>query len=125
MIDIEIYNPDYLDRTGIEQLSKLTALEIELLAKKHPFMPANLLIKRDDNKGVVSSATYRSLNSLLKSGHRYKIVGTKFGEPKEPLFDIEKETAKINNDDYIPMPDFKEQENKIPIKKPSKKSTKK
>jgi hypothetical protein len=125
MIHIEIYNPDNIKSIGIEQLSKLTALEIELLAKKFPFMDAMLLIKRDDGKGVTSSATYRSLNSLLKSGHRYKIVGSKYGEPKEPLFDIEKETEKINQTDFIPMPVSIEQENKLPIKKPSKKSTKK
>jgi hypothetical protein len=105
MIDIEKYKPDNLKNLTKEQLLDIATIEIYVLARQYPFMSDDLLIKRYDGQGDIISATYRSLNKLIRSGHYYEIVGTKFGEPKEPLFDIEKETEKINETDFIPIPE--------------------
>lgn len=97
------YSPAQLKSVKGSELASLTDLDIHRLADEYPFMSGDLLIKKADGTGVESAATYKSLSSLLKGGHKFKIVGTKYGEPKPPAMDIEAVVEKISSPDFVPI----------------------
>jgi hypothetical protein len=97
------YSPANLKTVKGKELALLTDSDVHRLAEEYPFMGGDLLIKKIDNSGVESVATYKSLSSLLKGGHKFKIVGTKYGEPKEPAMNIEAVVQQISTPDFVPI----------------------
>jgi hypothetical protein len=76
-MDLKKFRPSNLPNVGLEELQALTTEDIKELALAHPFMQGELLIRKADNTGIASPATWKSLYSLLKSGHKFKIVDIK------------------------------------------------
>jgi hypothetical protein len=120
---IEKFSPKNLRHIRSTELINLTKEEIEKLAVAYPFMNGDLRIQKSDGKGVISSGTYRSVNSLIKSGHHFKIVGTKFGDPK---IELQKEVEVIEQKEFIEpqKPIFNEPEKFEKLVKTPKKTRK-
>jgi hypothetical protein len=76
-MDLKKFNPSKLPNASLEELQSLGIDDIKELSLKYPYMSGELLIQKANGLGVASPATYKSLYSLLKSGHKFKIVGIK------------------------------------------------
>jgi hypothetical protein len=98
---MEKFNPRNLKNLKFVEFESLTIEMIGLLAMMYPYMNGELIIQKADGTGVKSPASYRSLNSLLKGGHKFKIVGTKYGEPKPNPIEVDKEVSKIDGMEMI------------------------
>jgi hypothetical protein len=81
-MDIALFNPANMKNLYASQFVGLTKENIKLLAETYPVMSPDLLIVNDKDRKVVSVATYKSLYSLLKLGFDFRIIATKFGDPK-------------------------------------------
>lgn len=85
-MDVEIYHPAYLRERKVAELNSLTAEQVKVLSERYPFMNPDLRIRRKgDHKSPVSPATWKSFYNLLRAGHPFELVGTKYGEPKETI----------------------------------------
>lgn len=74
-MDVNVFSKENLPDVSLEVLGDLKKEEIEVLAKHYFYVEPILLIQPKDGSGVKSPATWRSLNSLLKLGKEFKIVG--------------------------------------------------
>lgn len=101
---IEKFNPKNLKNIKGSELELLTIEDISLLAKTYPHMDGVLLVQKKDGTGIKSPATYRSFHSLIKSGHPFKIVGTKYGEPVIKPVEVEAKAQDIAKVEYIAPP---------------------
>ncbi len=97
------FAPSNLKNVQGKDFERLTEQDIDRLAQEYPFMSGDLLIKKADGTGVESAGTYKSVNSLLKGGHKFKIVGTKYGEPKEKPMDIKEVAEQIAKPDFVAL----------------------
>lgn len=95
------FSPANLKNVFASDFDDLTFSDIEILAKEFPFMNGDLLIQKADGSGVKSPATYKSFVSLIKSGHKFKIVGTRYGTPKLPPADLESIVEKVSEVEFI------------------------
>lgn len=103
-MDLAKFDPKNLQHVRLSDLESLTIDDITLLAKTYPHMDGILLIQRKDGTGIKSPATYRSFVSLIRSGHPFRIVGTKYGEPAPNRQDIQKDVVAINQVEFIEPP---------------------
>ena len=81
-MDLEKFHPDRIQYLQHKELIALTREHIKALAEAYPFMEGRLEIVKEGTVKPKSVATYRSLWSLLKSGHKFNIVGSIYNEPK-------------------------------------------
>ncbi len=77
-MDLKNYAPGKVHKLSQEDFDALTKEDIAQLAKLHPNMNPELLIVREGTEKPRNAATYRSLNSLLFSGQKFRIIGTMF-----------------------------------------------
>lgn len=80
-MDLKNFAPGKLSKLTAEDFDALTKEDIAQLAKLYPNMNAELLIVREGTDKPRNAATYRSLNSLLFSGQKFKIIGTMYVAP--------------------------------------------
>ncbi len=80
-MDLKNFAPGKLSKLTPEDFDALTKEDIAQLAKLHPNMNPELLIVREGTDKPRNAATYRSLNSLLFSGQKFKIIGTTYVAP--------------------------------------------
>jgi hypothetical protein len=100
-MDIVAFHPGNLQGRTTEELRNLTPENIKVLAERYPFMNPDLRIARKNDKKIVSPATWKSLNALLKAGHPFEIVGTKWGEPKKSIEQIVESVQPLAQAEYI------------------------
>jgi hypothetical protein len=81
-MDLTKFHPDRIQYLQHHELKSLTREDIKELSEAYPFMEGRLQIVKDGTVKPKSVATYRSLWSLLKSGHKFNIVGSIYDEPK-------------------------------------------
>ena len=82
---VEKFAPSNLPNLTENAFAELTKDDIQLLASVYPVMQPKLLIAKEGTVHPKSPATYKSLYSLLFSGHKFYIAGTMFGKPKEVI----------------------------------------
>lgn len=82
---VEKFAPANLPNLIETDFVDLTKDDIQLLASVYPVMQPKLLIAKVGTSHPKSPATYKSLYSLLFSGHKFYIAGTMFGKPKEVI----------------------------------------
>lgn len=100
---VEKFAPANLPNLNETDFVDLSKDDIQLLASVYPIMQPKLLIAKEGTVHPKSPATYKSLYSLLFSGHKFYIAGTMFGKPKEVIdanADI-KMAESIKTDDFI------------------------
>jgi hypothetical protein len=101
-MDLNFYHPAHLRHRKLAELKALTIDEIKKISESYPIMNGDLLIaKKGDKKPIVSSATWKSLYSLLRNNHQFEIVGTRFGEPKETIEQIIKTSAPLSEPEFV------------------------
>jgi hypothetical protein len=100
---VEKFAPSNLPNLIETDFVDLKKEDIQLLASVYPIMQPKLLIAKVGTVAPKSPATYKSLYSLLFSGHKFYIAGTMFGKPKE-VIDTEsdiKMAQAIATDDFV------------------------
>jgi hypothetical protein len=89
-MDIVKFHPDNIRYLQHSDLISLTKDEIKELSEVYPFMEGRLQIVKEGTVKPKSVATYRSLWSLLKGGHKFNIVGSIY---EEPLLQVDKQVV--------------------------------
>jgi hypothetical protein len=84
-MDLIKFHPDNLSRVQSSELQELTKEDIKELAEAYPYMNAKLYIVKKGTQNPKSLATYRSLNSLLRSGHQFELTGSIHGDPVKSI----------------------------------------
>lgn len=102
---VEKFAPANLPNLSETDFVELSKDDIQLLASVYPVMQPKLLIAKEGTETPKSPATYKSLYSLLFSGHKFYIAGTMFGKPKEVIdsnADIKMAQAIVTDDFLAP-----------------------
>ena len=82
---VEKFAPSNLPNLTPTDFVDLTKDDIQLLASVYPIMQPKLLIAKEGTVQPQSPATYKSLYSLLFSGHSFYISGTMHGKPSRVI----------------------------------------
>ena len=106
---VEKFNPSNLTTIDSSEFLTLTKDDIQLLASVYPVMQPKLLIAKEGTSFPQSPATYKSLYSLLFSGHKFYIAGTMYGKPKE----VVASDSDVKMAEAISAPDFLAPEGQI------------
>jgi hypothetical protein len=113
-MDIEKFHPKNIKHLYSAQLLELSQDDVRQLAEAYPIMHPELHISKVGAEHIINVATYKSAYSLMRTGYKFKIVGTKFGDPvlSTPEEEILEVVEQLHSEDYV------EPENKIFNPKP-------